>query len=72
MDGFTLIDAYLDRVDRDRIMDAIAVATTTEEVEAIQADCEHRYHAGESECWICGFTKPADPEYLIDDIPYLS
>lgn len=72
MDAFTPVDSMLDTTARWRIADAIAAATTTEEVAAIQADCEHRYKPVNHECWICGFAKPADPEYLIDDIPYLS
>ena len=71
MDGFTQIEARNDEHDRWRIGDAVAAATTWQEVEEIQAQCEHRYHVGKSECWICGYVKPADPDFLIDDIPYL-
>lgn len=71
MDGFTRIDEYLDRVDRDMIGDAIASATTVEQVIEIQRGCRHWFHVGERECWVCGYVKPADPDFLIDDIPYL-
>lgn len=70
MDGFYHIDQYLDRVDHDRVSDAIAAATTDEEVAEIQAQCQHRYKIGSKDCWVCGYEQPDDPNFDIDDIPF--
>jgi len=69
MDGHTRLDEMVDNEARWRIMDAIAAATTTEEVEAIQADCEHRYKGMSHECWICGHVQTVE-ELEADDIPF--
>lgn len=69
MDGFTPIDAYLDRVDHDRISDAIAAATTDEEVVEIQAQCQHRYKIMSHECWVCGHVQTVE-ELEADTIPF--
>jgi hypothetical protein len=69
MDGFTPIDAAMDRLERLRIMDAINFAMTNEEVEEIRATCEHRYRRMSHECWICGHVKTAE-EPAADDVPF--
>jgi acetone carboxylase gamma subunit len=69
MDGFTQIEERNDSNDRWRIMDAIAVATTHEEVAEIQATCEHRYKRMSHECWICGHVQTVE-EIEADSIPF--
>lgn len=69
MDGFTLIDERIDTEARWRIGDAIAFATTVEEVKEIQATCEHRYKRMSHECWICGHVQTVE-ELEADDIPF--
>ena len=68
MDGFTQIEARNDELDRWRIGDAIAAATTWEEVAEIQAGCEHRYKRMSHECWICGHVQTVE-ELEADSIP---
>lgn len=70
MDGHTPLDATLDQIEHWRMVDAIAAATTHEEVAEIQATCQHKYPLGSQECKDCGYVKPADPDFLIDDIPF--
>lgn len=69
MDGFTPLDASLDRLQHDRISDAIAAATTVEEVAEIQASCEHRYKIMSHECWVCGHVQTVE-ELETDSIPF--
>ena len=69
MDGHTALDEMVDNEARWRIADAVAAATTFEEVAAIRATCEHRYKTNSHECWICGHAQSAD-ELEADNIPF--
>jgi len=69
MDGFTPIDAYLDRVDHDRMTDALACATTWQEVAEIQAGCQHKYPLLSHTCSVCGHVQTVE-ELEKDNIPY--
>ena len=68
MDGFTPIDSYLDRVDHDRMSDALAMATTWEEVAEIQSTCAHKYPLLSHECSVCGHVQTVE-EIELDNIP---
>ena len=69
MDGHTRLDEMVDNEARWRIADAIAFATTNEQVAEIQAQCEHRYKKMSHECWICGHVQTVQ-ELEADSIPF--
>ena len=71
MDGFTRLDAMVDNEARWRIADAVAAATTWEEVTEIQSGCDHRYKLMSHECWICGHVQTVEEIEADNEIPFL-
>ena len=72
MDGFTLVDQMLERLDEDIMAYDMSLARTDEERLAIQqAGCKHRLDLVQDGNWICvkcGF-QMTDEEYL-NSIPF--
>ena len=71
MDAFTPINEMLDMTDRWRIMDAIAAATTNEEVLEIQATCQHKYPLLSHTCSLCGHVQTVEEIEADNEIPFL-